>query len=153
MITPEPRLSDRRSRGPKRSWSPKKYRKNGSFENGEAGARTTCREEILATPFTAWVAMRVKSGPAAAANGALRCVSSVAAGAAIVSARGSDALRIRPVTTSPATKPAAIGTSETKTLRSIEFYAGENSDSKKTGALHRLTRRRRDAPRALSPWE
>src|SRR5437868_15342190 len=66
MITPEPRLSDRRSRDPNISSSPKKYRKNGSLLKGELRVRTTCSEEMFATPFTAWLATRVKSGPPAA---------------------------------------------------------------------------------------
>src|SRR5689334_19087547 len=55
--------------------------------------------------------MRVKSGPVATATaGAACCADSAGAGAglATVSARDSDAVRIRPVTTRPATKPAAI---------------------------------------------
>ena len=61
MTTPDPRLSDRRSRDPKiSSPSPKKYRKKGSLD--PFAARTTCSEEMLATPFTALAAMRVKSG-------------------------------------------------------------------------------------------
>jgi hypothetical protein len=63
MMTPDPRLSDRRSRDPNASSSPKKYRKNGSLTNGEFGRRTTCSDEMLATPLTVWAATRVKSGP------------------------------------------------------------------------------------------
>src|SRR5438552_5061054 len=105
---------------------------------------------MLATPFTAWLAMRVKSGPAASAAGALRGGSGAAAGTAIGSARDSEAVRIRPVTTRPATKPAAIRTSETKNRRTIYGYADEGSDRKDTGKRHRLTRRRRAAPRERS---
>src|SRR3954466_8386270 len=62
MMTPEPRLIERRSRTIESS-SPKKYRKNGSLGNGELRWRTTCSDEMFATPLTAWPATRVKSGP------------------------------------------------------------------------------------------
>ena len=45
------------------SWSPKKYRKNGSLANGEFGVRVTWIDEMFATPLTAAAATLVKSGP------------------------------------------------------------------------------------------
>src|SRR5215472_6040879 len=69
MMTPDPRLSDLRSRGANTSLSPKKYRKNSSSGNGDVWRdRTTVTEEMLATPLTAWAATRVKSGPPLAAE-------------------------------------------------------------------------------------
>ena len=75
-MTPEPRLSDRRSREPNMSCSPKKYRKNGSFSNGEFWRRTTCSDEMFATPLTAWPAIAREVGtagraPSGAGGGAL----------------------------------------------------------------------------------
>ena len=102
-------------------WSPKKYWKNGSFSNGEFWRRTTWSEEILATPFTAWPAILVKSGaPIAtgdgAAPGAGRGAAVCAAGGGSGSARESAAVRIRPVTTRPATNPANTRTDVRKTF-------------------------------------
>ena len=79
--------------------------------------RTTCSDEMLATPLTAWPAMRVKSGPPTRRRrGRLRGRrgdgSAALRGAGSISVRGgrsareSEAVRIRPVTTSPAAKPA-----------------------------------------------
>src|SRR6266850_2705086 len=119
MITPEPRLSDRRSRDPNRSSSPKKYRKNGSSANGELPRRTTWSDEMFATPFTAWPATRVKSGPppAVVATAPGTRWASLSGGA--LAARESAAVRIRPVTTSPAMKPAITKTNERTKRRTI----------------------------------
>src|SRR4051812_33321993 len=135
MTTPEPRLSDRRSRGPDRSsLSPKKYRKNGSAANGEFGVRTTWSDEMFATPLTACPATRVKSGPLAATGaaaaagavlpracveGATRC-GAADSGADRISARDADAGRRRAVSTRPPAKPATTSTAPTKSLRASD---------------------------------
>ena len=120
-MTPEPRLFDARSRGPKNSSSPKKYRKNGSTFCGLR--EVICSEEMLATPFTAAPATRVKSGAAAAATdaaGAACCdAAGLAAGARQDWAAESPAVRIRPVTTRPAAKPPAMRTVERRNLRTM----------------------------------
>src|SRR5689334_6755586 len=85
MITPDPRLSDRRSRDPKTSSpSPKKYLKNGSAANGEFGVRTTCTDEMFATPLTACPATRVKSGPGVVSPGVTGAGAADAAGGGVV---------------------------------------------------------------------
>ena len=93
---------------------PKKYRKKGSSVKGELGVRTTCSEEILATPFTACPAMPVKSGPPRSEDGAGAGASmAVVAGAGDAGisrvarfAFATDAVRVPAVRTSPATKAA-----------------------------------------------
>src|SRR5438105_878383 len=122
MITPEPRLSDRRSRDPNISSSPKKYRKNGSLLKGELRERTTCSEEMFATPFTAWLATRVKSGPPAATArvgadagaGAGRCSVTAAppTGRGDSKPRADSAARTQPETRTPPTNPATTSTTE-----------------------------------------
>src|SRR5262245_49225011 len=98
MTTPDPRLSDRRSRVPKTSSrSPKKYRKNGSAAKGEFDWRVTCNDEMLATPLTACPATRVKSGPTDTAIGAAgvtgrACPEAAIGGAGAGSATTSSAL-------------------------------------------------------------
>ena len=74
--------------------------------------RVTCSEEMFATPFTAWLAMPVKSGPPTAGAAARGAGASVVGAAAGVAARESDADRIRPVMTSPPTNPATTSASE-----------------------------------------
>src|SRR5206468_8840684 len=91
---------------------------------GEFRVRTICSEEILATPFTARAAMRVKSGPPLDTALAIGPVRGAAAG-------GSDRLRdcasesavecIRPVMTTPATRPAATRTVERTRLRNMIY--------------------------------
>ena len=124
MMTPEPRLSERRSREPKESSSPKKYRKNGSFENGALRVRTTCSDEMLATPLIVCAATLVKSGPPTTVAGIVATAGAVAAGmgdgrgagsgwstaCGAFAGRASVAARMRSVTTVPAMKPATIST-------------------------------------------
>src|SRR5713101_854055 len=103
MMTPDPRLSERRSREPNCSSSPKKYRKKGSLGNGELRVRTTCRDEMFATPLTACPAIRVKSGPpptnAAPADPGTDGARGSREAACGSAARESEDVRIRPVTT------------------------------------------------------
>ena len=79
--------------------------------------RTTCSDEMLATPLTAWPAMRVKSGPppaggrGGAGGGAWRPRARLTRRSArrrggALGARLARRDRIRPVSTRPATKPA-----------------------------------------------
>src|SRR3954467_424429 len=93
MTTPEPRLSDRRSRDPNPCSSPKKYRKNGSLPNGELVVRTTCSEEMFATPLTATAATFEKSGnpPVIVTGGALTGGAVTGAGAAVCATTGAAA--------------------------------------------------------------
>src|SRR5690349_21339044 len=130
MTTPEPRLSDRRSREPKPWSSPKKYRKNGSLPNGEFVVRTTCSDEILATPRTACAATFEKSGKppvtatggTVAGTGAAVCALAEGASTAAVSPGaagvtpvtpviGVTVVRARVVSASPAANPARTNTS------------------------------------------
>src|SRR5262245_11249663 len=106
MTTPDPRLSERRSRVPKTSsWSPKKYRKNGSEANGEFDWREICSDEMLATPLTACPATRVKSGPAEASTGAGEAAGT---GRADPAATGGGAGTAGTATTSSALESAAM---------------------------------------------
>src|SRR5215831_9066892 len=122
MMTPEPRLSERRSRVPKTSsWSPKKYRKKGSAEKGEFDVFVTCNDEIFATPLTACPATRVKSGPTATiagegpAVGTGRACPSAAGGGEGVGGRATTSSAFesavmwrRDVSSRPPMKPAVI---------------------------------------------
>src|SRR5262245_179094 len=67
---------------------------------------------MLATPLTACAAIRVKSGPGAVTAGAAARdgVAGDTVCSTLVSARDSDALRMRPVSTRPATKPVTSRT-------------------------------------------
>src|SRR6185295_3793556 len=93
-----------------------------SSDSGDRDRRTTCTDEMLATPFTAWPAMRVKSGPPSevlntgAAIGRAGAAVGGSAGCA-VSARDSVAVRMRPVRTRPAVNPARSRTQESRSLR------------------------------------
>lgn len=143
-MTPEPRLSERRSLEPKKSSSPpKKYRKKGSLSSGVARVRTTCSDEMLATPLTACPATRVKSSPLAAiADGAAMAAVAVGeeppfaawevsgAGAADAGAADADAIVLvdelvdgfeavcaRPVITTPAMNPATTSTADITSRR------------------------------------
>jgi hypothetical protein len=63
---------------------------------------------MFATPLTVWPAMRVKSGPGAGAEdgaGTRLCCGGGATGERAGSAPESDAVRMRAVSTSPATNP------------------------------------------------
>src|SRR5689334_15611588 len=130
MMTPDPRLSDRRSRGANMSLSPKKYRNRSSSRKGLLRVRTTVIDEMFTTPLTACAATRVKSGPpltavAAFAGAALRPGAAPCWSTRGVSARESAALRMRPVMTRPPTKPAATSVSESISLRTIETLESE----------------------------
>ena len=100
-MTPDPRLG--RCCRPKRSEeSPKKYRKNGSLENGDV-RRTSCNDEIFVTLLTVSAATSEKSGRFEVA--ATTCGASWDAAATSGVAVLSVAERVRPVSTIPMTSP------------------------------------------------
>jgi hypothetical protein len=96
----------------------KKNRKNGSLANGELGVRTIWVDEMFVTLEIARWATPVRSGSAAGiATGARAvCVAALpVAGLAVPSL----ALRIRPVTTSPAKNAIDMKNAKTAILRAI----------------------------------
>jgi len=92
----------------------KKKRKNGSLANGEFGVRTICVDEMFVTLEMARCATPVRSGMAPLIGAAAR-----AAGWGAVAAVVSAALRIRPVTTSPAKNAMVMKSAKTAIRRTI----------------------------------
>ena len=90
------------------SGSPKNCWKNGSLKNGEVRCRTTWIDEMLATARTVCSATRVKSGPGAAVASRVRAAASSAARAPRGCATATSSLRMRPVSTRPAIRPATM---------------------------------------------
>src|SRR5262249_35774609 len=119
----------------------------GSSLNGELRERTTCSDEMFATPLTAWPATRVKSGPPPDHAGDPVCaddgadsvaVAGLGAGSVRVAGRGAErggaaargaatdgvagagaAARTQPVATRPPTNPATTSTRERRTRPNI----------------------------------
>src|SRR5262245_873462 len=86
--------------------SPKKYWKTGSLANGLFGRRSGCSDEILVTASTVRAATSVKSGPLCRDRDDTGCDGAACADPAAGVAVACSADGMRPVSTSPAAKPA-----------------------------------------------
>jgi hypothetical protein len=93
----------------------KKKRKNGSLANGELGVRTICVDEMFVTLEIARCATPVRSG---SPEGIVTAGREAWAGGALLAVL-SLALRIRPVTTSPAKNAIDMKNPKTAILRAI----------------------------------